>query len=453
MNQKLQNEIEQIFREAERIWDSQKYGDLKQLWDHKDPDPFYLAEEQADWRIGWDSLSNYWEPIPGQRMIEAIRMRFYDIKIKELSPEYVFAVGCVRHDMKIRGPMKAWGGDARISALFRRTKEGWKFITYAESHKSPVMYMQELYDTWPKIPIIHSITKRFLMKLYQRNTHPKFEAFHRRIMDDENKVYKVSIKRRLSFVMPILSNLYSKLRGKKAIPKAYIPGLIPCLNGRGFMEEDLNDISKSFVEDSSTMNGLSLDVGCAYGIASIAALKKGANILAADMDQGHLDILLQETPEDLKPNLKTKKGTLPNIDFENKSFISIHCSRCLHFLKPDELIETLTNMYHWLKPGGRVYLITDTCYSGPWKNYLPEFEKKLEAGDPFPGFIDNVLDCLPVTRLPKGMTPHMNCLDPDTLARECKAAGFEIITAKFFGPARASSNYGKDHAGIIAVKN
>ena len=453
MTQELQTEIEQVFKEAERIWDSQKYGDLKRLWDEDDPDPFYLAEEQADWKIGWDELKKYWEPIPGKRMLEAIRMRFYNIKVKPLSDDYIFAVGWVRHDMKMRGPMKAWGGDARISALFRKKEDGWKFIAYTESHKTPVIYMQELYAKWSKIPLIHTITKRFLMQLYERNVHPKFEPFRRRVMDDENKEYKVSIKRRLGFLKPILINLYNKIIGKKVIPKAYIPGLVPCLNGRGFMEEDLNDVSQSFVEESSKMEGLSLDVGCAYGIATIAALEKGAEVLASDMDQGHLDLLLEETPDELKPKLKTKAGKLPNIDFENDSFISIHCSRCLHFLKPDELIETLQNMYAWLKPGGRVYLITDTCFSGPWKNYLPEYEKKLKAGDPFPGFIDDVLDCLPVPRVPKGMTPHMNCLDPDTLSRECKSAGFEIITAKFFGPARASSDYGKDHAGIIAIKN
>jgi SAM-dependent methyltransferase len=448
----LQIEIEQIFKDAERIWDSQKYVDLKTLWDEDDPDPFYLAEEQADWKIGWDDLRKYWEPVPGKRMLEAIRMRFYDIKIKPLSDEYLFAVGRVRHDMKMRGPIKAWGGDARINALFRKKKEGWKFIAYAESHKTPVIYMQELYGKWLKIPLIHKITNRFLMRLYEGNIHPQFEAFHRRIMDDENKQYKVSLRRRLSFIGPILFNLFSKLRGNKVKPKAYIPGLIPCLNGRGFMEQDLNNISKSFVEESSELEGLSLDVGCAYGIASIAALKKGSKVLASDMDQAHLDILLKETPEELKDNLTTKLGTLPNIDFKNESFIAIHCSRCLHFLTPNELIETLRNMYNWIQPGGRIYLITDTCYSGPWKNYLPEFEKKLEAGDPFPGFIENVLDCLPIPRLPKGMTPHMNCLDPDTLSRECKSAGFEIITSKYFGPSRASSNYGKDHAGIIAIK-
>ena len=62
MTQELQTEIEQVFKEAERIWDSQKYGDLKRLWDEDDPDPFYLAEEQADWKIGWDELKKYWEP-------------------------------------------------------------------------------------------------------------------------------------------------------------------------------------------------------------------------------------------------------------------------------------------------------------------------------------------------------------------------------------------------------
>jgi len=46
----------------------------------------------------------------------------------------------------------------------------------------------------------------------------------------------------------------------------------------------------------------------------------------------------------------------------------------------------------------------------------------------------------------------MNCLDPDTLSRECTLAGFEIVEAEFLGPARSVSKYAKDHAGIIATK-
>ena len=450
---KLQQEIEQVFRDAESIWDSQEYGNLKTLWDEKDPYPFYLAEEQANWKIGWHALKTYWEPIPGKRMIEAIRMRFYDIKIKELSQDLVFIGGWVRHDMKIRGPMKAWGGDARMSAVLRKKEAGWKFVAYTESHRTPLTYMMDLYKKQPSIPIVRTIVQRFMTRLYEKNVHPEFAAFHKNIMETEKTEYKVNFWTKLSFIGPKIINSFAKITGKKTIPKSYIPGLIPCLNGRGFMEKDLNGISVRFVDESAKIGGISLDVGCAYGIATLAALKGGSEVVACDMDQAHLDILLKETPEKDKPRLTTKKGTLPGVDFKNQSFVAIHCSRCLHFLVPEELKLTLEKMYNWLQPGGKIYLITDTCFSGPWKKYLPEFDRRKAEGDPFPGFIEDALKCLPVSKLPKGMTPHMNCLDPDTLARECKLAGFEIIEADFLGPARSEAKYAKDHAGIIAIKN
>ena len=159
--EKLQQEIEQVFRDAESIWDSQKYGNLKTLWDEQDPYPFYLAEEQMDWKIGWSALETYWEPIPGRRMIEAIRMRFYDIKIKELSQDLVFVGGWVRHDMKMRGPMKAWGGDARMSAVLRKREAVWKFVAYTESHRTPLTYMMDLYKNNQKYQLSDQLLKDF----------------------------------------------------------------------------------------------------------------------------------------------------------------------------------------------------------------------------------------------------------------------------------------------------
>ena len=35
----LQIEIENVFSGAEKIWDSQQYGNLKNLWDQEDPSP------------------------------------------------------------------------------------------------------------------------------------------------------------------------------------------------------------------------------------------------------------------------------------------------------------------------------------------------------------------------------------------------------------------------------
>ena len=124
------------------------YGDLtdgsriSKLIEEIEPTEVYNLGAQSHVRISFDEPV-YTAQTVGMgalRMLEAIRMRFYNIKVKPLSDDFIFAVGWVRHDMKMRGPMKAWGGDARISALFRKKEDGWKFIAYTESHKTPVIY-------------------------------------------------------------------------------------------------------------------------------------------------------------------------------------------------------------------------------------------------------------------------------------------------------------------------
>ena len=250
-----------------------------------------------------------------------------------------------------------------------------------------------------------------------------------------------------------LTDPFAQTKGITNIPKPLFPGLIPTLNKRGFMEEDLNDISRRFVEESNGLDGLSLDMGCAYGVATLAALQNGLHVLASDMDQAHLDILIKETPKEDLPRLKTKKGTLPEINFKEEMFTTIHCSRTLHFLMPDDLKTTLTKMYTWLRPKGKVYFVTDTCFSGPWQKFLPEFKKRKAAGELFPGLIEDVLQCLPIPELPSGMTPYMNCLDPETLARECRDAGFKILESTFLGFSHNEDKDAKDHAGVIAIKN
>ena len=87
--------------------------------------------------------------------------------------------------MKMRGPMKAWGGDARMSAVLRKREAVWKFVAYTESHRTPLTYMMDLYKKQPKIPIVRSIVARFLTRLYEKNVHPEFASFHKSIMDKE----------------------------------------------------------------------------------------------------------------------------------------------------------------------------------------------------------------------------------------------------------------------------
>lgn len=233
-------------------------------------------------------------------------------------------------------------------------------------------------------------------------------------------------------------------------PEPFIEGLVPTLNHRGFMSERLDYISRHFAEYAGTVHTEVLDVGCAYGIASRAALENGACVLACDMDERHLQILVQETPKDMLARLRTKVGVLPDVDFPDDSFGAILCSRVFHFLLSAEIRDALDKMYRWLAPGGRLFLVADTPYTGFWFSTAPEYERRKANGAEWPGFIEDVSSLLPSGVLPDGMLLYLNPLDPDILSRECQRAGFVVETAEFIG--RDGSREGRNHAGLIAHK-
>jgi len=144
-DQALSAEISSVLDEYEALWDKQDPAGLIALWDQDDPEPFYLAEEQEDWRIGWDQLKNYWDP-PGPSNSEAIRMRFDGVQARRLSDDLAFASFWIRFDTKMKFMPKPISTDARASAVFRKKPEGWRLVTWAESPMSPILYVQKLYE-------------------------------------------------------------------------------------------------------------------------------------------------------------------------------------------------------------------------------------------------------------------------------------------------------------------
>ena len=75
-----------------------------------------------------------------------------------IAPDLAQVFGWLRHDMKMRGPMKAWGGDSRFTAVLRRKPDGWRLVSYIEAHMTPLLYVQ---------------------KLYEKDVSPDFADFHR----------------------------------------------------------------------------------------------------------------------------------------------------------------------------------------------------------------------------------------------------------------------------------
>lgn len=237
---------------------------------------------------------------------------------------------------------------------------------------------------------------------------------------------------------------------KPEMPEATARGMVPTLNNKGFMSTSLDPVSAAFVLFAAQTGETALDIGCAYGVASLAALDKGAHVVACDMALDHVQVLIDKAPLDQRARLQTVVAEMPGINFAPGSFASLLCSRALHFLDGDGVGETVKKMSDWLKPGGKAFLIADTPYTGFWAAGAEDYERRKEEGHPWPGFIEDVTQFLPETARSKSNMRSLNPMDPDTLARVCREAGLTVEHADFSG--RPDQPNDRTHAGVIASK-
>jgi SAM-dependent methyltransferase len=232
------------------------------------------------------------------------------------------------------------------------------------------------------------------------------------------------------------------------LPKSSVPGLVPTMNNTGWMTEGLDAVSQAFVDYAITLEDECLDLGCAYGVATLPALTGGARVLACDMEPRHLEILRERVPAEHAARLRTQPGTMPTVDFPAGSFGAILCARALHFLRGADIETTVGRMHRWLKPGGRVFLVADSPYTGPWYTQAAEYERRKAEGDPWPALYENYRELLPASANPEDHPSFINPLDPDVLARVVKAAGFEVLECRWLAGAMPKSP-ARTHAGII----
>jgi len=239
------------------------------------------------------------------------------------------------------------------------------------------------------------------------------------------------------------------------VPEGWLPGMVPTLNNKGFMFEVIDEFAEEFISKSAKSDDPALELGCAYGVATIAALKEGATVTASDMDDGHLKVLESRTPAEYRDKLTLAQGTLPDVDLPENRFGTLLCSRVLHFLTGEDVDKSVRNMYRWLKPGGKLYLVADTPY-GIWQNFIPTWEKNLANNERWPGHMEPTLDYLPFPTSEDSVGPEfMNLMNPQLLCRTAREAGFDVRKCTYidrpdFGPKGRMD--GRENCGIMAVK-
>src|SRR5262245_39091772 len=98
----------------------------------------------------------------------------------------------------------------------------------------------------------------------------------------------------------------------KQIQETETKGFIPTLNRMGYMTSTLDPVSLSFIKFAAELDFQVLEIGAAYGVATIPDLQKGAKMIANDLDERHLQVLKKNIPEECKPRLQTMTARFPN---------------------------------------------------------------------------------------------------------------------------------------------
>ena len=141
-----QDEIEAIrafIHHTAEVWNTQDFRKVLELWDPDEETPFYLAEEQERWFLGWEPLRDYLAPPLPNPVLEALREEMYDISVKFIADDLALAVWYMHFEMKMRG-RRPLGEQIRMSAVLRKTPDGWRYIHWAESPLTPGAYIDRL---------------------------------------------------------------------------------------------------------------------------------------------------------------------------------------------------------------------------------------------------------------------------------------------------------------------
>lgn len=163
-------DIENLVQEFADRWSSKEWRSVPELWDRDEETPYYLFSHQADWLIGWEQLDGYFakkQTVPvkevpelnpvGIQQIELVHYEYRNekdleamlytpsnIRVRKIDDDLALAVWYVKFDYKpwFQAPM---GETFKANAVFRETAQGWKFIHYAETPDSAIMYIERLY--------------------------------------------------------------------------------------------------------------------------------------------------------------------------------------------------------------------------------------------------------------------------------------------------------------------
>lgn len=241
-------------------------------------------------------------------------------------------------------------------------------------------------------------------------------------------------------------------------------------NSRGFMHP-LSFFAEKFISFASTTDLPVIDMGCAYGNVVIDGMQKGVKeMIACDMEQAHLDelsgLIDHKKLHSSKSNVTLKQGKFPDgFAFNHNSIGAIHASHVLEYLDDKEIDRGLLQFYHWLKPGGKLFILCYTIYLAELNNdiFKDEYQRRLDNKMKWPGYLEGYDkyaspdDPTAIGADSADFPPDLQMYDKDTLTNALTTLGFVIefsnyVDIKTGAVVEDNANAGRENLAIIALK-
>ncbi|MBI2687654.1 MAG: class I SAM-dependent methyltransferase [Acidobacteria bacterium] len=230
---------------------------------------------------------------------------------------------------------------------------------------------------------------------------------------------------------------------------------IPTHNQTGWASNQLNEISERFVAHCRSVALPVLDIGAAFGIATLAALETGATVIANDLEASHLSHIAHSATPDQARRLILIPGRFPrHLKLAESSLSAVHASNVLHFLTGPQLEQGFASIAHWLGPGGRLFIQASTPWQQPFKDFVPVFQSRRKEGAEWPGWLEDTKEYSTHRKL--GQIPQsIHLLDDITLRKKVEAAGLQVDEAYLYRRRDLPASLfldGRECAAIIATK-
>jgi len=243
-----------------------------------------------------------------------------------------------------------------------------------------------------------------------------------------------------------------------SLPTPNQNGLIATNNKLGFMHQG-NEIIDAFIDFAPDAPGLVVDIGAAFGVATLPLINKGVPVTAIDMEASHLNHLKTEVGSSSADLLTCLHGCFPEqVTLKPGSVGAALLSHVLHFLEPSRMEQAFASLRDCLAPGGKVFIVTYTPYLGCLQSFIPIYEKQLTDNVRWPSWVENNLtEHLDTPQHVREQLPEtMNYLDKPTLAQALREYGFTVLRNEYLD---ALANHiperlildGREWCGVIAT--